>query len=208
MKGHSFTTLPSWLPIFGGGEDTAFTPEADTGSSLISASYKQDWEPAPHQFAPHRHPLSHLAMVMALRRKFSNFFRKESVSAPQWLCPTGLWQGQHCSSSAPPLPSSSVSKRVSALLVGSRKPARNGGERLEQVAKLRWSQSSARNQQRSRLTLVTVVVDKELRILGQLLPQDQVVGDVAVRLCGGLPAHDQVGRRVGHGDYVPRHCRG
>lgn len=68
---------------------------------------------------------THLGMVMALCRKFSNFFWKEASCASSGgrTCPGGgCWQGQQPGSLSASSSPSSRSKRGSLLLVGSLKP--------------------------------------------------------------------------------------
>lgn len=147
--------------------------------------------------------VTHLGRMMELWRKFSNFFWKEMVSTLGWLCPTGLWQGQHCCSAVSSRSSLSlVSKRVSALLVGRRSPGQTSGDG-QAVSQRPEGLPGARGA--PVLTFVAIVIGKELRVLGQLLPQHQIVAEVAVGLGGRLPPDDQVGGRVGHGDDVPGH---
>jgi hypothetical protein len=70
---------------------------------------------------------SHLGMVMALCRKFSNFFWNEASCASSGgrTCPGGeCWQGQQPGSVSASGTPSSRWKRGSWLLVGSRKPGR------------------------------------------------------------------------------------
>lgn len=157
---------------------------------------------------PTRRP--HLGMMMELWRKFSNFFWKDSASPPMRSCPSAGRQGQQrssasCSTSGP----SPSPKRVSALLVGSFSPA---GRRRSPAGRERPHPRGVRRPPRppspAQPTFVAVVVDVELHVLGQLLPQHQVVGDVAVALRGRLPTHHDVGGGVGHGDDVPGHRRG
>lgn len=71
----------------------------------------------------------HLGMMMELWRKFSNFFWKDSASPSMRSCPSAGRQGQHRSSASCSTSGSSPSlKRVSALLVGSFKPAGRDGQ--------------------------------------------------------------------------------
>lgn len=51
-------------------------------------------------------------------------------------------------------------------------------------------------------TAVAVVIEVEVAVFCQALPQHQVVGDVAISLGRWLPAHQQVGGGVGRGDDV------
>jgi hypothetical protein len=54
-------------------------------------------------------------------------------------------------------------------------------------------------------TAVAVVIDVEVTVLRQALPQHQVVGDVSIALDRWLPAHQEVGRGVGGGDDILGH---
>lgn len=72
---------------------------------------------------------AHLGMVMALCRKFSNFFWNEASCASSGgkTCPGGgCWQGQQPGSISASSSPSSWSKRGSLLLVGSRRPGASG----------------------------------------------------------------------------------
>lgn len=80
--------------------------------------------PLPAHF-PARPAAAHLGMVMALCRKFSNFFWNEASCASSGgkTCPGGgCWQGQQPGSISASSSASSWSKRGSLLLVGSRRP--------------------------------------------------------------------------------------
>lgn len=112
------------------------------GSSLVEPHLQarpQPW-PRPHRPSPGPVPRRpspqdpsrtrarpHLGMVMALCRKFSNFFWNEAScsSSAGRTCPgAARWQGQQPGSSSASGSPSSRSKRGSWLLVGSRKPGR------------------------------------------------------------------------------------
>lgn len=165
----------------------------------------------------HQHPgrpaqlETHLGMVMALCRKFSNFFWNEASCASSGgrTCPGGgCWQGQQPGSLSASSSPSSRSKRGSLLLVGSRKP---GAAVRKELVRLAASGSAARSptspaHASSVRTTVAVVINVEVAVLCQTLPQHQVVGDVSVAMGRWLPAHQQVGGGIGRGDDILGHC--
>lgn len=80
---------------------------------------------------------THLGMVMALCRKFSNFFWNDASCASSGgrTCPGGgCWQGQQPGSLSASSSPSSPSKRGSLLLVGSRKPGGAAGKEVVRLA--------------------------------------------------------------------------
>lgn len=80
---------------------------------------------------------THLGMVMALCRKFSNFFWNDASCASSGgrTCPGGgCWQGQQPGSLSASSSPSSRSKRGSLLLVGSRKPGGAAGKEVVRPA--------------------------------------------------------------------------
>ena len=80
---------------------------------------------------------THLGMVMALCRKFSNFFWNDASCASSGgrTCPGGgCWQGQQPGSLSASSSPSSPSKRGSLLLVGSRKPGGATGKEVVSLA--------------------------------------------------------------------------
>lgn len=151
---------------------------------------------------------THLGMVMALCRKFSNFFWKEASCASSGgrTCPGGgCWQGQQPGSVSASGSSSSRSKRGSLWLVGSRKPGAARGRGAVRRTAPRRRRPDPPACAAALRTAVAVVVEVEVAVLRQTLPQHQVVGDVPVALSRWLPAHQQVGRGVGRGDDVLGH---
>lgn len=150
-------------------------PYRGQAHTIIGPSHKLP--PSPSTAPQALSTRSHLGMVMAWCRKFSNFFWNVTscASSVGSACPGGeCWQGQQpCSGSASSAGSSRL-KRVSWLLVGSRRPVATGQKREVKAvvyAPLLGTRGLRHPPTHPLRTAVAVVVDVEVAVLCQSLPQ-------------------------------------